>query len=77
MIQIFCAIGMLISAVAFLKIYFEIDRRVTSNRLMINQMEWDAYSKGMDFNQKLEVYNEWCRESKIRHGWPHYYFPRM
>ena len=72
-----CALGMLVVSAVFLSIYFLIDRWLTQRRLRINQAEWDAFSAGMDESQKLEVFNDWCRESMIRQGWPHYYFPRM
>lgn len=73
----FCALVMLVGAAVFLGVYFFVDRCLTMHRVKINQAEWDAYSAGMNFDQRFEVYNEWCKESKMRHGWPHYYFPRI
>ena len=72
MYYLLCTLASLIVVV-----YFVVDRIITTRRLKINQVEWDAFSAGMSESQKLEVFNDWCRESKIRHGWRHYYFPRM
>ena len=61
----------------FLTIHFVSDRIITSKRLKDNQKAWDEYSKGMTFNEKLNVYNDWCKKRKLEKGWKYFYFPRI
>ena len=75
--ELFCTLGVTALLTAPALVYCLIDRYLTRRRCRINQAEWDAFSAEMSESQKLEVFNDWCRESKIRHGWRHYYFPRM
>ena len=54
-----------------------IDRKITRKRLEENQRLWDEYSKGMTYEEKCEVYFEWCTLRKIESGWSYFYFPRL
>ena len=75
--ELFCTLGVTALLTAPALVYCLIDRCLTLHRLRVNQAEWDAFSSGMSESEKLEAYNNWCRESRIRHGWRHYYFPRV
>ena len=61
----------------FLWVHFIVDRIITTIRLRDNQKAWDEYSKGMTLNEKINVYDEWCRRRKIEKHWKFFYFPRM
>lgn len=54
-----------------------IDRIVTRKRVAENQRAWNEYSKGMTYEEKCEIYFEWCTLRKIENGWSYYYFPSI
>lgn len=57
--------------------YLIADRIYTWKKLEENQIAWDEFSKDMAFDEKLDVYLEWCEERKAKTGNSYYYFPRI
>ena len=60
-----------------LSMWILIDKLITHHRLSISQREWDEYSKGMTLEEKLDVFNDWLEQNKIKHGWNYFYIPRI
>lgn len=78
MIQIWTVFGVsTISAILFILVFVAWDRYITQIRLKQNQKAWDEYSKGMSFSEKLDSYEQFCEEQKVKNGWNYYYFPKI
>lgn len=54
-----------------------VDHFVDAHNLKISQREWDDYTSQMTLEEKMLIYLDWTLENKIKHGWSHYYYPRL
>ena len=78
MVQIWTIFGVsTISAILFVLVLIVWDRYITQTRIKQNQKAWDEYSKGMSFSEKLDIYEQFCEEQKMKNGWKFYYSPKM
>lgn len=75
MIKMLIPLGMAAFAGIYILVYYLIDRHLTLKRIVINQREWDEYSKGMSDQEKLDCFNEFLIRQKVKHGWKFMYIP--
>ena len=61
----------------FLASVFITDLCITNKKLKRNQFLWDEFSKNMTKDQKLEIFDKWLDENRIKHGDYFYYIPKM
>ena len=73
---IICGVS-IISAILFILVFVVLDRYITQTRVKQNQKAWDEYSKGMSFSEKLDSYEQFCEEQKLKNEWDYYYFPKI
>ena len=67
----------MISGFLFVVIYLAIDNIITRKKIERNQILWDEYSKYMSEKEKSDVYLDWVKQNKYKHGDKFYYFPKM
>lgn len=78
MTQILTICGaMIVVALLYILVWSAWDRHITQTRLEQNQKAWDEYSKGMTDSEKLDCYELFCEEQKVKNHWQFYYFPKM
>lgn len=76
-IAILPALIMLALATISIAISFAIEGVRTTYYLRKNQKAWDEYAKGLDFEQRLNIFPEWLEEQRRINNTDFYYIPRM
>lgn len=71
------ALIILALGIIYLIIYFAIDSIRTTYYLRKNQKAWNKYAKGLNYQQRLNIFPEWLDEQRRINGTDYYYIPRM
>ena len=61
----------------FLLIVLIADLCITNKKLKRNQFLWDEFSRNMTKEQKLDAFDKWLEENRLKHGEYFYYIPKM
>lgn len=68
---------LLLFSAIFLLIVLIADLCITNKKLKRNQFLWDEFSRNMTKEQKLDAFDKWLEENRLKHGEYFYYIPKM